>query len=440
MPGDLQQRLRWATDVTLADLQALIDNEVSEGSRLDYKRELGDGRRVVRTIAAMANTFGGVLIVGMDESSAEEDRGFDIPGANGLVGVDPGAKEKLAGWCSNRLEPPFDPEIVSVRLPNDRAILVVRIDEDLAPRPVVFEHAVPVRTDHGNRAADIHRMRSLFAESTAGRWETPTIMAQPWPQIHSAFHDADSPADLVIRGVGGARLASGRGRPFLNEAARRSVQIALRSSMLNQWLSTFHSKIIQAGGVNAWTPRGQNSSNRMELRWEGLLPSSTLILPEGRVVIEWARPSLSDLSPRSVSITTDFVLRLATTAPNGAIYQRLPLETLFYALLAILETFADTFPGVLESVISVPVGRIEGPAAGVATRQGTPINKLFFTTQFGLIASGGAGQGGELLPVPGSSLGDRVSREGQARLWLEEFLIDNGFDHGVDAAVRSIAG
>ena len=74
-------------EIDLADVQALIDSEVPEGEQIEFKRELPAGReearpldgtmgnlaatprdRILREVVAFANAYGGVLVLGIDES------------------------------------------------------------------------------------------------------------------------------------------------------------------------------------------------------------------------------------------------------------------------------------------------------------------------------------------------------------------------------------
>lgn len=73
-------------EIGLADIQALIDSEVPEGEQIEFKRELpGEGGkpdpwmdngklgnyakdRILREVIAFANAYGGVLVLGIDES------------------------------------------------------------------------------------------------------------------------------------------------------------------------------------------------------------------------------------------------------------------------------------------------------------------------------------------------------------------------------------
>ncbi len=189
----------WPGDITKDDLQTLVDEKVPEGFQIEYKRQMDDGKKVLRAVCAMANTFGGIVLVGIDEDRGNPaNEGFGVPGPDGLVGVEPKEKARLSTFCSNRLVPPFDPEIAAIEVDSsDKVVLAVRIDADTCPRPLTFEDRVLVRTDSGNRPADIYRLRSLFAEEGAGQvLGTPVLSAMP--HSHSAFNEAD-PADFVVR-------------------------------------------------------------------------------------------------------------------------------------------------------------------------------------------------------------------------------------------------
>lgn len=56
--GDLQRK-------TFADVEAFLREDLAEGVRLDYKRDFPGN--LEKVIAAMANTEGGVILIGVDE-------------------------------------------------------------------------------------------------------------------------------------------------------------------------------------------------------------------------------------------------------------------------------------------------------------------------------------------------------------------------------------
>ena len=71
-----------ADEWDLARLRQLgAQNELERG-RIEYKRELGNGNSTLAAVAALANTFGGVVLVGVDEDKQGLDR---LTGVNGRV-------------------------------------------------------------------------------------------------------------------------------------------------------------------------------------------------------------------------------------------------------------------------------------------------------------------------------------------------------------------
>jgi predicted HTH transcriptional regulator len=65
--------------ITEADLQALISDAVPEGRTIEYKRALpgnsdGEKKEFLADISSFANTSGGDLIYGMDESADSDNR------------------------------------------------------------------------------------------------------------------------------------------------------------------------------------------------------------------------------------------------------------------------------------------------------------------------------------------------------------------------------
>ena len=432
--ADALHRLTWADDLAKRDLDELVTDRIVEGFQLEYERELTNGNKVLDAVCAMANTFGGVIVVGMDESDWPEHQGFGVPGPEGLVGVAPSERSRLASFCANGLVLPYDPEIVPVDLENGKVALVVRVDANAAPRPMTHNDKVLVRTEAGNRPADLYRLRILFSEGEGGA-PFASLYGNPWPQNHPAFM-GERPADLVIRSVGSASLGDGRRRPILTDAVRGHIREVLRQSSLSAWLSAAHPTDWSALGVNTWTPGGSNLSNRMELRWEGLFAGG-IIYPECRFVAEWPRPLDGSSSPRSITLKFDLVLRLGAVPVNG-VPGRLGLDDLFRFMLAIIEAFAGVLPDALSSVLPVSIGPLYGPAIGLATREGAHIDTVLTTSDLGLVADEHIGQGGSLYPTFDVAPREPSAQVEQARQWLEELLLDNCFVHGSGAAVADV--
>ncbi|NHO34338.1 AlbA family DNA-binding domain-containing protein [Acetobacter fallax] len=75
---------RALNEITIAELQSLIDNQIPESRRLEYKRDLWPrnkegNKEFLKDISAFANSQGGDLIVGIEEVEGQP---------NALVGVE----------------------------------------------------------------------------------------------------------------------------------------------------------------------------------------------------------------------------------------------------------------------------------------------------------------------------------------------------------------
>lgn len=237
-------------DVTLDRIRVLVGQEQSESFTLEYKEKFSPN--LVKSVAAMANTYGGLIVVGVTDQK-QDDR---------IVGVDGGTADKIVNACFDSLEPPVNPEIIELALPGKvgRSVIVVRVHADRAPRPVLMGGSAPVRLHGRNALADRNRLRQLFDESPMpSRFSAPL----PAPTLNSA--DPDRPKELVI-------LRSGMRLPVGDAVAWRALS-EQATQVLGQALD--NSPITEA--VGAWcaelglpTPEpsrlaGHNRARRLRL-------------------------------------------------------------------------------------------------------------------------------------------------------------------------------
>jgi predicted HTH transcriptional regulator len=150
-------------DVTWDRVQGLVASSPHETLTLEYKSVYTPG--LVKTVAAMANTYGGLVLVGVLDSK-QVVQGHT---ADRIVGVSGETVTKIANGCDNCLEPPWQPEIIPVAIPGeqDKFVLVVRVGPARAPRPVLFEGKAPIWLHGNNATADRTRLAQLFAETAA---------------------------------------------------------------------------------------------------------------------------------------------------------------------------------------------------------------------------------------------------------------------------------
>ncbi len=156
-------------EITVADLQSLIDDRVPESRTIDYKLALpsstdDDKREFVADISSFANASGGHLIYGIHETDGVPDNLAGVPGAN----LD---KTRLA--LENLLRDCIKPRIQGVALcpvpmSADTCALVIRIPQSWN-KPHVVEHGKHwrfySRNSVGKYPLDVLELRSLFLQS-----------------------------------------------------------------------------------------------------------------------------------------------------------------------------------------------------------------------------------------------------------------------------------
>jgi hypothetical protein len=161
IPGDLYTAPAGDIDYELVRafvLSAEAANLFSESLTFEAK-EKRSGSNVAEAVAALSNTDGGIILVGVkDRDAAGEDR---------IVGV---AKSDLDALASNlhALIPEAMPEIVPVAMPGGQnLVLVLRADADAVPHPVTVSGKVLFRIPGHSVPADRRRVLDLAARDRA---------------------------------------------------------------------------------------------------------------------------------------------------------------------------------------------------------------------------------------------------------------------------------
>ena len=282
-------------DWDLARLQQLVVQNDLERARIEYKRDLSSRDRVLEAIAALANTFGGVVLIGVDE---------DKQGTERLTGVDASERDKLARMCWDTLVPPYSPEIIPIRLdPADRYVLAVLADPGYARRPVMLSQSkkVPVRIEGHNVPADWYRLRDLFAEEQAG---DPRPALPPSgnfvPTPGTAHPDLGLRARLLLTGPRGRRS-------HISEPARTAILATLNSKgdpltgTASALVALMHAWAAGPWGSNSWRLHGRSSPHALSARWEGLLDTGQA-LAEGRLSADLAPATAAQGSRLTVTL------------------------------------------------------------------------------------------------------------------------------------------
>jgi hypothetical protein len=233
-------------------LSAEVANLFSESLTFEAKEKLNKGN-VAEAVAALGNTDGGVVLVGVkDKDATGEDR---------IVGV-PKAEHDAVASNLHALIPEAMPKITAVAIPGgDRLVLVLQVDADAVPHPVTVSGKVLFRIPGHSVPADRRRILDLAARDQAAPgtehakmsvdrrpWQPKdTVLWQPteialWPK-----DDTGKEAQLrsaVLRVAGGLELPRRvLDRPWLGLTARQAALDALNNSPLrsspNWFLTTW---------------------------------------------------------------------------------------------------------------------------------------------------------------------------------------------------------
>jgi hypothetical protein len=429
-------------------LDAFLTERLPESLNLDYKRQLSDG--VFETIVAMANTYGGIVLVGVDEDPNDPTRPLVPP-----VGVDPAERERLVNQSYTRFQPPFAPDVVPVPLPDGKVVLVIRVDAARAERPVVLtrkdDNRILVRFEARNASADRYRMASLFSEPAVdvaaaispGNWHPQTQGTYP-------IDDRVRPA-LIARIAVEARIPFERlDRAMIDTTDRNELSRVMEHSPLSLWLSNQVGKWANSWSSSTWRPLAASHSNRSwaaTLRWRGSFDSGVevpiggqvaLMLPAGQNVYSGRLTLLVDASYdpdplRSVAVSDELdPLRTVAEQSRGQLTPRprLDVEDLYYMLLALLDTAVEVVPpATFPRILGVPLWERIGPTAYLHTYPG-PTNDTGLGHFLNVDRYRGHSQTNLELPgatfVVPRTLGmeDSAARSQVVKEWLSRLLLD----------------
>jgi len=186
------------------DLHELVDTQVPEGLRLEYKFTIygksdSDKRELLKDVSAFANSHGGHLIIGVEEREGV---------ASKLNGVNVDADSEILRMeqiIRNAIDPPIpSTRIRSVPLSTGRKVLLVRIPRSWNPPHRVTAQGINkffIRHTAGVHESSMGELRALFDYSSTA--------------LERARHFRDDRIKLAVSGEG-HRPLFGEGRLFLH--------------------------------------------------------------------------------------------------------------------------------------------------------------------------------------------------------------------------------
>lgn len=150
-----------ATDeICIADVQAFLEERNRESIILDYKADWPND--LSKVIAAMANTQGGVILIGVAEDGKDgyprEIVGIDLTPGGDLL------RQRVVSTAYKAIYPPVRPDVVICPLDSDpnRAVIVIRVSpSDHAPHAVDNRRRIYVRVDSQTEPHSLATLDSL---------------------------------------------------------------------------------------------------------------------------------------------------------------------------------------------------------------------------------------------------------------------------------------
>lgn len=138
------------SEVTWDDIENFCRKQYSESTNLEYKEAFPE--RLDKTLAAMANTFGGTVLIGVKENKESKP---ELP----LIGIEfvKGLEEKVYQTIVDNIKPTFFPEVRAVlNQAGDRAVVIIRIPQSKqAPHAISRNTRVYIRTGNISTPEDL---------------------------------------------------------------------------------------------------------------------------------------------------------------------------------------------------------------------------------------------------------------------------------------------
>lgn len=241
-------------DVTIDRIRALVRQVGPESPTVEYKQQMTG--TIARGVAALANTYGGLLLVGVSDDRI-------------VRGVKVEAIEAVAEHCHSKIEPPWVPEIIPVPLGqgSDLYVLVLRVLPGHRHRPLLVDGVAYVRHQNTSHPASWQQLHDLFAEGgAAGDQDDFWSLRRPDMPL-GPDGGSDEGVDFVMRsGLGVPISRAAKWRP-LSEATVTALINGLNSSPLDATLTDLAVGSTRSGGHGHFRRRGLNRSRTIRLEW-----------------------------------------------------------------------------------------------------------------------------------------------------------------------------
>ncbi len=132
-----------------------------EGVRLDFKKEISD--KIGDTVTAFANTYGGLIILGVKSDKNKQNIPVEISGIQGTKDIKPTIVNKILSTVYPR--PSFSVGVAIHDEKPDHVVVVIRVYESrIAPHMYIAgqSNKISVRVEDENRYASLQEIETLF--------------------------------------------------------------------------------------------------------------------------------------------------------------------------------------------------------------------------------------------------------------------------------------
>jgi len=131
------------TKITFEDVVTFCEERIKESVNLDYKKDFPPN--LEKTIAAFANTTGGLIIIGVEDQDGRPKLPVEgLPYTKGL-------SEKVTSIILDNIYPPVFPEIQVCEPCNNKTFVIIRVPQsDATPHYIAHKTEVYIRTNDIN--------------------------------------------------------------------------------------------------------------------------------------------------------------------------------------------------------------------------------------------------------------------------------------------------
>ena len=158
--------------ITLQDLEDLVNTRQSENQRLEFKEEInykdGEGKKkFLRGLAAFANTLGGYFIIGIKEENGE---------ATELTGVELPDPDKYKLQLDQVIRDNLEPRLLGIQIrhfefANSKFVIVIFVPRSSFPPHRMQNDTFYERTNTGKQPLNMDQIRRVFTRGASLREE-----------------------------------------------------------------------------------------------------------------------------------------------------------------------------------------------------------------------------------------------------------------------------